>query len=476
MAVLESDIKALFKTITSETMKTVSAGQKTIISPTTVRNLAKEITEQAESGSIFKFEEALKRTEAIIEKLGINLVDFNESLSARIKQLGEQKVKAEAEVQELRQNNIAAEVKTIKEGKEFRIETNILTRKEIKERTNLLNLQIKQTDKREKEIIKEREKLLKKDELTTADKEKIIADEKEITQRRAAIANEQGVLGLEARTADTGGNRLEMPPLLAAFVDGLKMPFTAIGEAGLQLKDTIMGIGETFMFLGKGSLLVLVKAFRALSLILKPIPLAIGAAIAGAVFMIIKFKDKIGDFVDAVKTIPGKIKDFFTEAFTKVKNFISDTIITLQNVFIKLFNSVIGLVNKIPGVEMELLEEKKLSSERAIEQQENDIASNEAKKDFQSLAAEGEKDFQMENDIKSLIFEELNKLNKPNLNIQDRTNQLENFASAGSGNTVINNVIGGSQQNVSSNSSSINNLSSSGNIDKTFINLQTVPV
>ena len=298
---------------------------------------------------------------------------------------------------------------------------------------------------------------------------------KEITQRRAAIAREQDILG-GGQTVDTGGNRLEMPPMLAGFVDALKTPFTAIGEAGSQLKDTIMGIGETFMFLGKGSLLVLTKAFKALAFILKPIPLAIGAAIAGAVFMIIKFKDKIGDFVDAVKTIPGKIKDFFTEAFTKVKNFISDTIITLQNVFIKLFNSVIGLVNKIPGVEMELLEEKKLSSERAIEQQENDIASNEAKKDFQSLAAEGEKDFQMENDIKSLIFEELNKLNKPNLNIQDRTNQLENFASAGSGNTVINNVIGGSQQNVSSNSSSINNLSSSGNIDKTFINLQTVPV
>ena len=476
MAVLESDIKALFKTITSETMKTVSAGQKTIISPTTVRNLAKEITEQAESGSIFKFEDALKKTEAIIEKLGINLDDFNKGLSARIKQLGEQKVKAEAEVQELRQSNIAAEVKTIKEGKEFRIETNILTRKEIKERTNLLNLQIKQTDKREKEIIKEREKLLKKDELTTADKEKIVADEKEITQRRAAIATESDTLGID-RTADTGANRLEMPPMLAAFVDGLKTPFTAIGEAGMMLKDTIMGIGETFMFLGKGSLVVLVKAFRALSLILKPIPLAIGAAIAGAVFMIIKFKDKIGDFVDAVKTIPGKIKDFFTEAFTKIKNFISDTIITLQNVFIKLFNSVIGLVNKLPGVEMELLEEKKLSSEIANEQQENDITSNEAKQDFQSLATEGEKDFQMKNDIKSLIFEELNKLNKPNLNILDRNNQLETFANAGAGsNTVINNVIGGNQQNVASNSANINNLSGSGNIDKTFINLQSVPV
>ncbi len=89
MAVLESDIKARFKTRTSETMKTVSAGQKTIISPTTVKNLAQEITEQAQSGSIFKFEEALKKTETIIDKLGINLEEFNTDLSARIKQLGE---------------------------------------------------------------------------------------------------------------------------------------------------------------------------------------------------------------------------------------------------------------------------------------------------------------------------------------------------------------------------------------------------
>ena len=47
MAVLESDIRSLFKVITSETMKTVKAGQKTILSPTTVRNLASEISAQA---------------------------------------------------------------------------------------------------------------------------------------------------------------------------------------------------------------------------------------------------------------------------------------------------------------------------------------------------------------------------------------------------------------------------------------------
>ena len=462
MAVLESDIKALFKTITSETMKTVSAGQKTIISPTTVRNLAKEITEQAESGSIFKFEDALKKTEAIIDKLGINLDDFNKGLSDRIKQLGEQKVKAEAEVQELRQSNIAAEVKTIKEGKEFRIETNILTRKEIKERTNLLNQQIKQTDKREKEIIKEREKLLKKDELTTADKEKIVADEKEITQRRAAIATESETLGLD-RTADTGGNRLEMPPMLAAFVDGLKTPFTAIGEAGLQLKDTIMGIGETFMFLGKGSLLVLVKAFKALSFILKPIPLAIGAAIGATIFLIYKFRDSIGDFVDAVKSIPGKIKNFFTEAFRMVKNFFIDAI-----------NGIISLINKVkPGKDIELLERDEGPAELDPIQQQN-----EAKKDMQAIIKEAEEDqAQKEKILKDLEIPDTPSFTVPNLNLNERNNANLEFANAGTGSsTVINNVIGGSQQNVATNSASINNLSGSGNIDKTFINLQTVPV
>ena len=458
MAVLESDIKALFKTITSETMKTVSAGQKTVISPTTVRNLAKEITEQAESGSIFKFEEALKKTETIIDKLGINLDDFNKGLSDRLKQLGEQKVKAEAEVQELRQSNIAAEVKTIKEGKEFRIETNILTRKEIKERTSLLNNQIKQTDKREKEIIKEREKLLKKDELTVADKEKIIADEKEITQRRAAIATESETLGID-NTADTGGDRLELPPMLAGFVDALMTPFNAIGEAGGMLKDTVMGIGETFMFLGKGALKVVKKAFMALSFILKPIPIAIGIAIGAAIFLIYKFRDSIGNFIKAVKTIPGKIKNFFKEAF-----------ITLKNFFIDAINGIITLINKIPGVEIDKLE-------RAGEKTPNQLQEeNQTKKDFQALVKEGEEDQALkEKIVKSLEVSETGPFTIPNYGVNERQNANLEFANAGTaGNTVINNVIGGSQQNVSSSNSNINTMSTSKNIDDTMINLQNV--
>ena len=467
MAVLESDIRALFKVITSETMKTVRAGQKTILSPTTVRNLASEISAQAESGSIAKFEAAINKTESIIEKLGINLDDFNKGLSNRIKELSQQKIKAEAEVQELRQSNIAAEVRTIKEGKEFRIETNILTRKEIKERTALLNQQIKQTDKREKEIIKEREKLLSKDKLSAEDKQKIIADEKELVQKREVIAREQGLLSGD-QTVDPRGGRLEMPPMLAGFVDALMTPFTAIKDAGLQLKDTVVGVGESFMFLGKAGIKGLGVAFKALSLILKPIPLAIGAAIAGAVFMIIKFKDRISEFVDFVKGIPAKIGNFIKDRFIEFTDFIKQMI-----------NTVIKLVNKIPGVEIPLLETSAMREAR-IETAED------KKKEFQAIVKEAEQDFQQKQEIEKSLQPEFQLEQKDkmdlfkNLDLLNRKEINMDFASAadniGQGNTS-NFVQGGAQVQTVATNNSVNVMSHSKNPDNTIINLNgAVPV
>jgi len=224
-----------------------------------------------------------------------------------------------------------------------------------------------------------------------------------------------------------------------------------------------MGIGETFMFLGKGSLRIIVKAFRALSLILKPIPLAIGAAIGAAIFLIYKFRDSIGDFVDAVKSIPGKIKNFFTDAFRMIKNFFIDAI-----------NGIISLINKVkPGKDIELLQRDEGPTELDPLQQQN-----EEKKEMQAIIKQAEEDqAQNEKILNDLEVPESHTFTVPNLNIEQRTKTNAEFASAGTtGNTVINNVIGGSQQNVASNSASINTLSGSKNIDNTMINLESVPV
>ena len=53
-------------------------------------------------------------------------------------------------------------------------------------------------------------------------------------------------------------------------------------------------------------------------------------------------KDKLVEFAEGISEIPGKIKDFFIDIFTTIKNF-----------FIDVINGVIGLINKIPGVEIE---------------------------------------------------------------------------------------------------------------------------
>ena len=102
MAVLESDIKDLLRTVMSSTMKTVSAGQRTVISPTEVRNITKEIVAQFESGSVERFEKAMDRTEKVVEKLGINIKDFNTGLAKRIEELKNQRDRSAKEVEKLR--------------------------------------------------------------------------------------------------------------------------------------------------------------------------------------------------------------------------------------------------------------------------------------------------------------------------------------------------------------------------------------
>ena len=143
MAVLESDVRDLFKTIVSDTMKTVSAGKKTVIAPTVVRQLAREITAESEQGTIAAFESALSKAEKIVDQLGFNVKDFNKGLADRIDELKEQKITADKEVADLRSKNIIAETRTIREGKEYRIEANILTNKEVKDRQRILQRQEK---------------------------------------------------------------------------------------------------------------------------------------------------------------------------------------------------------------------------------------------------------------------------------------------------------------------------------------------
>lgn len=74
-------------------------------------------------------------------------------------------------------------------------------------------------------------------------------------------------------------------------------------------------------------------------------------------------KEKLSNFADAVMEIPGQIADGFKTIFTKIQNFFIDAI-----------NGVIGLVNKIPGIEIEKIERKELPGEADMTPGEQDAA------------------------------------------------------------------------------------------------------
>lgn len=65
-------------------------------------------------------------------------------------------------------------------------------------------------------------------------------------------------------------------------------------------------------------------------------------------------KDKIVEFAEGITEIPGKIKDFFVDIFSNIKNF-----------FIDVINGVIGLINKIPGVEIEKIKKEDVAKVQA---------------------------------------------------------------------------------------------------------------
>ena len=373
MAVLESDIKALLKTVMSQTMKTVSAGRQTVISPTEVRNITKDIIAQFESGSVERFEKALDRTERVVEKLGVNIKDFNTGLAKRIEQLKSQRDASAKEVEDLRAKNIVAETRTIKEGREFRVETNILTKQEIADRKSLLKDNVKRVDDFEAKIVKRREKLLEKDALTTEDKEKIVSDEKKLQGFRDKLSKEEQTLNPLQAQDDRGPN--------SQFFEELKAPFVAFGDALMAVRDGAMEAYNVFLFFKKGGLTKLLKGFaknlKVVGAFFKSTRVLIGLAIAGVVGAIFFFRDKLGAVADFLVSIPEKIGNFFKKAFTTFTDFFKTAV-----------NTVIKLIRKLPFMEDfgTLMETSTMKEER--EEKERAERIKQGEKDFDSIGTE----------------------------------------------------------------------------------------
>lgn len=391
MAIKESDFKALAKIITSETMKTVSAGKKTIIAPTVQRQMTSKIVEQAESGSPKRFLAAFDKVEKIIDKLGINVSDFNKGLGDRIKELRTQKDTSAKEVEDLRAQNIASETRVIEKDGAMAIQTSILTKKEIKER----KVEILQTEKAllktEKEAAKRKELIMKQETASLRDNEMILADEENIVRMQKDLQDKKDSLGTGV---DTGGERQRGTS--SSFLQELMLPFTAVGDALLSVRDIAYGVTDVFKFFTGGGLTKSLKKFaggiKALGRFFGSTKVLIGLAIGGVILLLYKFRANIGKVGAAIMKIPGRIFDFFKGIFKKIKDF-----------FIKMINGVINLINTVLPKKYELKQvgetytEKKSAMLQAADdktEQENIMAENKALIDESAVTDDEKKDLE----------------------------------------------------------------------------------
>jgi|APSaa5957512493_1039668.scaffolds.fasta_scaffold02758_4 hypothetical protein len=467
MAIKEEDIKKLFKVIMQDTMKTVSAGQKTVIAPTQVRNIAKEIIAEAESGSIEKFEKALIKTESIIEKLGLKIGDFNKSLGKRIEELRTQRDKSSKEVELLRADNIVAEIRSQKQGKEYKLETHILTKEEIKLRKNVLQTQISRVDDYEQKILKERETILNGEEVTQAQNEKILADQNELATKRADILKEEQTLNpLENVSGDRGPN--------SSFYEELKAPFLAVGDAFMSIKDAGNEVLAVFSFFKDGGFMKTLKKFKkglkSIATFLKIPKVLITLAIVGVVAAIYFFRKKLKSAAIFIMGIPETIGKGLKKVFNMMVDFYKTAI-----------NTVLTLINKIPGIDIPLLETSKVKNEKETEKQKqlkttidknskaDVVTKTKAKDEWQKIK-------QMElagldGSSKSKIdYSQINKGNDLRVAANDLNVATKDSSALDSGKTVIVNNMA-NQSNVSSNGAVVSGFVNNNNADDTFLNL-----
>ena len=352
MAIKETDLKNMAKAMMSTVMKTVSAGQKTVISPTEIRNITTQIVADAESGSIRRFESALEKTEKILDELDVDLKDFNSGLAKVLKDTQEQKQQKTLEVEKLRSENIVAEVKASKQGKEFAFETKILTKKEIEQRTKLNEKRKKILEVEEQKVLKKREKLLDRDRpLTQKQQETLVKEQEQLNKKRELIEKEDATLNpLKERDEGMSGPS-------SSFYEELKAPFIAVGDAFMSLKDIGKDMVRVFKFFSEGGITKGLKSFKkgimAIGKFFMSTKVLIGLAIMGVIAAVVFFKDKLISIGKFIIGIPGKIIDGIGKLFT----FYTDLYKTM-------INSVIKLINKIPGINIPLLETSKMKKEK----------------------------------------------------------------------------------------------------------------
>lgn len=368
---IQGSVKDIANTIFASASISITAAAKAVTP--SIPEMIGDITEDLRAGPVNRFSQGLEKLDKLLQNFGGDIKDYSAELAKFVTQREARINKSETTIRELRENNVKAEISDMGEIK-------ILSQFEIQQREEaieVLNTQIK-TDKQDLEI---KRKLIQEQGVASGEdiskdvvdsQNAIIEKEKERTKLLETLNKTESDDKKTFREKFDDTIDTYVPDGLrdigSAFTEGLTAPFTAIKDLGKTFGNMLKPL-KMLPKLLKGFTVGLLGALAAMIpylLIAAAIVIGLYALKKGFDFIVDNLdviKEKLSNFADAVMEIPGKIADGFKTIFNKIQNFFIDAI-----------NGVIGLVNKIPGIEIEKIERKELPGEADITPGEQDAA------------------------------------------------------------------------------------------------------
>ena len=393
---ISAGVKDIANMIFKSASVSITAAAKAVTP--SIPEMVADITEDLRSGPVNRFSQGLEKLDKLLQNFGSEVKDYSKELANFVNQREARISKSEQTIRELRENNVKAEVGAMGE-------INILSKFQIDQKEKLL----KET---EREITELKEKISTNQKLVQEEKgntkarreaivnsqETIIKKEQERTKLLETLNKKEEDASDDARMTikERAGNFVDefvpdgLRDIGSQFMEGLMAPITAVKELGFFFGGLLKPL-KLLPKLFKGFIAGMLGAIASL------IPfIAIGAAVVLAIVAVtmgmIKLmeviqenKDKLIEFKDKIMAIPGQIKDFFDEKFTalgdafntfvedvkaipgKISDFFKKIFNKIQNFFIDLINGAIDLLNKVPGVDMEKLENVPMPAEQPAE-------------------------------------------------------------------------------------------------------------
>ena len=382
---IAGSVKEIANTIFATASVSITAAAKAVTP--SIPQMVADITEDLRAGPVNRFSQGLEKLDKLLQNFGGDIKDYSKELAKFVSQRENRINKSEETIRELRENNVKAELTSMGEVK-------ILSRKEI--------------ETREKEL-KASELIIKQEKEKIATNQKLVQEEKGNTKarREALVTSQEKIIKAEEdrgkllktlnKTEEDTSNQAQMSiseraskfvddyvpdqirDIGGALIDGLMAPVNAVKDLGRffgSLLKPLKALPKLFMGFMKGMLgaIMSMLPFIAIGLALV---IGIGLLIAGFVKLmnvIEENKLKLIEFKDRIMEIPGQIKDFFSEKFAvigeaftefsekvkaipgKISEFFKGVFNRIQNFFIDMINGAIALLNKVPGIEIDKLE------------------------------------------------------------------------------------------------------------------------